>query len=48
LGDVCEDGSIYFIVRAGGRYFLSDKTAIYGDVGAGASALNIGLTFKIK
>ena len=48
LGDLCEDGSIYFIVRAGGRYFLSDKTAIYGDVGAGASALNIGLTVKIK
>lgn len=48
LGDLCEDGFIYVIARAGGRYFLSDKTAVYGDVGAGASALNIGLTFKIK
>ncbi len=48
LGDLCQNGSIYLIARAGGRYFLSDKSAIYGDVGAGASALNIGLTFKIK
>ena len=40
--------NLYFIGRAGGRYFLSPKMAVYGDVGAGAATLNVGLTFKLK
>jgi hypothetical protein len=48
LGDLCEDGSIYVIVRAGGRYFFKPNLALYGDVGVGASSLNIGLTFKLR
>ena len=50
LGDLCEDGSIYFIVRAGGRYFFKEdgKIALYGEVGTGASSINVGLTFRIK
>lgn len=39
---------IYFIGRAGGRYFFNPKMAAYADVGAGAAALNVGLMFKIQ
>ena len=39
---------LYFIGRAGGRYFLNSNLAGYADVGAGAALLNVGLTFKIK
>lgn len=39
---------LYVIGRAGGRYFLSPKLALYGDLGAGAATLNLGLTFKLK
>jgi len=39
---------IYFIGRAGARYFLSPQMAAYADVGAGAATLNVGLTFKLK
>ncbi len=39
---------IYFIGRAGARYFMSSSMALYGDVGAGAATLNVGLTFKMK
>lgn len=46
--DLCEDGSLYFIGRAGGRYFMKPNVALYADAGAGASSLNIGLTFKLK
>ena len=48
LGDLCEDGSAYFIFRAGGRYFFSDKTAFYADLGSGSSNINLGLTFRIR
>ncbi len=45
----CNYGSaIYFVGRAGGRYFFSEKLAAYADVGAGGAALNIGLVFKLK
>ena len=44
----CSNSAIYFIGRVGGRYFFSDKMALYGDAGAGAATLNIGLTFKLK
>lgn len=38
---------IYFIGRAGLRYFMSNGLALYGDVGAGAATLNAGLMFKM-
>lgn len=46
--DLCDNSAIYFIGRAGGRYFLKPNLALYGDVGAGAATLNVGLTFKLK
>ena len=36
---------IYFIGRAGVRYFYKPRLALYADAGAGASTLNVGLTF---
>jgi hypothetical protein len=39
---------VYFIGRAGARYFLTDKLAAYADVGAGAATINLGITFKLK
>jgi hypothetical protein len=41
------DSGIYLIARGGVRYFLSPAMALYGDVGAGAATLNVGLTFKL-
>ena len=38
---------IYFIGRAGARWFFSPTMAAYGDVGAGGAALNLGLMFKL-
>lgn len=42
------DSGIYVVGRLGMRYFMSDKMALYGDVGAGAAALNVGLTFRLS
>jgi hypothetical protein len=39
---------VYVIGRAGGRYFLTPKLALYGDLGSGAATINLGLTFKLK
>lgn len=39
--------SLYFVGRAGGRYFFSPKMAAYADVGAGGAALNVGVMFKL-
>ena len=41
------DSGIYLIARGGLRYFLSPAMALYGDVGAGAATLNVGLMFKM-
>jgi hypothetical protein len=38
---------IYFVGRAGLRYFMSNGIALYGDVGAGAATLNAGLMFRM-
>ncbi len=38
---------IYFIGRAGIRYFMNPRLALYADAGAGASTLNVGVTFGI-
>jgi hypothetical protein len=37
---------IYFVGRLGLKYFLSQKMALYTDVGTGAAAVNVGLTFR--
>jgi hypothetical protein len=42
------DSGIYFIGRAGLRYFLAEKLALYADVGAGAATLNVGVMFRLK
>jgi hypothetical protein len=39
---------IYFIGRAGARYFFSPKMAVYGDVGAGGATLNLGVMLKLN
>lgn len=39
---------LYFIGRAGIRYFLNDKMAFYADAGAGAASINAGLTFRMR
>jgi Outer membrane protein beta-barrel domain len=46
--DICPNSGIYFIGRLGGRYYFQDKIALYGDVGAGAATLNIGLMFRLQ
>ncbi len=38
---------IYFIGRAGIRYFYKPRLALYADAGAGASSINVGVTFGI-
>jgi hypothetical protein len=38
---------IYFVGRAGARYFFAPKMAGYADVGAGGATLNVGLMFKL-
>ncbi len=42
------NSGLYVIGRAGGRYFFTPKVALYGDLGAGAATLNLGLTFKLQ
>jgi hypothetical protein len=39
---------VYFVGRAGIRYFFSPSMALYGDVGAGAATIDVGLMFKIS
>ena len=46
--DLCPNSGLYFIGKAGARYFLNDNLALYGDVGAGAATLNVGVTFKLR
>lgn len=44
-----ETSQLYFIGRAGIRYFFQEKMALYADAGAsGAAALNVGLVFGLK
>jgi hypothetical protein len=38
---------VYFIGRAGIRYFFKPRIALYADGGAGASSLNFGVTFGL-
>ena len=46
--DFCNNSDIYLIARAGARYFFAPNMAFYGDVGAGAATLNLGIMFKIQ
>ncbi len=39
---------VYFIGRAGGRYFFKPNLALYADAGAGSAAVSVGVTFKLK
>jgi hypothetical protein len=43
----CSNSAIYFIGRAGARYFLSQGMSVYADVGAGAATFNVGMMFKL-
>lgn len=45
--DTCSNSALYFIGRAGGRYFLNPGMSVYADVGAGAAAFNVGMMFKV-
>jgi len=47
-GYTCGGSALYFIGRAGVRYFFSPKMALYADAGAGGAALNVGVMFKLK
>jgi hypothetical protein len=47
-GDVCPNSGIYFIGKAGARYFMRPNLALYADVGAGAATLNVGAMFKVS
>jgi hypothetical protein len=40
--------ALYFIGRAGGRYFVNNKLAVYADAGAGAATLSVGATFRLQ
>jgi hypothetical protein len=46
-GNCGYSSGIYFIGRAGARYFFSPGMAGYADIGAGGATLNIGLMFKL-
>lgn len=48
VNDCGYNSGLYVIGRAGGRYFLKPNLALYGDLGPGASTLNLGLTFKLQ
>lgn len=39
---------IYFVTKAGIRYFYSPSMTLYADVGVGAATINVGLTFRVK
>jgi len=46
--DSCSNSAVYFIGRAGARYFFSPTMAAYADAGAGAATLSLGIMFKLK
>jgi hypothetical protein len=48
VGNCGYSSGLYVIGRAGGRYFFKPNLALYGDLGAGAATINLGLTFKLK
>lgn len=48
VDDLCSNSALYFIGRAGARYFFNEKMSLYGDVGAGAATLNLGFMLRLK
>jgi len=46
--DYCSNSALYFIGRAGGRYFLQDNLSLYADAGAGDATINVGVMLKLK
>jgi len=46
--DFCPNSGIYFIGRAGARYYFQERMAAYADVGAGAATVNVGLMFRLQ
>ena len=38
---------LFFVGRAGLRYYLTDKAALYVDAGAGAATLDVGVVVKL-
>lgn len=46
--DAYSGSGIYFVGRAGVRYYFSPKMAAYADVGAGAATLNAGVMFQLS
>lgn len=40
--------ALYFVGRAGLRYYMANGVALYGDVGAGAATLNAGVMFRMS
>jgi hypothetical protein len=44
----CRNSYLYFIGRAGARYFVADNLSLYADVGAGGATLNVGVMFRIR
>lgn len=44
----CGSTGIFFITKAGIRYFMNSNMALYADVGVGGSTLNVGAVWKIR
>jgi outer membrane protein W len=40
--------AIYYIGRAGVRYFVTPKLALYADAGAGGALANVGVMLRLK
>ncbi len=42
------NSGLYFVGRAGVRYYFSPNLAFYADAGAGAATFDVGMNFKLK
>lgn len=47
VGNCGFSSALYFIGRAGTRYFFNPSTALYADLGAGAATLNVGIMWTL-
>jgi hypothetical protein len=47
VGNCGYSSALYFIGRAGVRYFFEPRTALYADLGAGAATLNVGVMWSL-
>jgi hypothetical protein len=45
--DCSYNSGLYFVGRAGVRYFFAPAMALYADGGTGASTINVGVMFKL-